>query len=73
MDNDTIFVSSVTHAMRAERLLARHGIWVQIGRQTNAEGRLGCGYYLRVRARDAARATALLRQAGVRLPERDAP
>ncbi len=73
MDNDTLFVSSVTHAVRAEKLLARHGIWVQIGRQTSGDGRLGCGYYLRVRAKDAARARSMLGQAGVRLLERDAP
>ena len=59
--------------MRAEQLLLRHGIKVQIGRQSGSDGRLGCGYYLRIGAGDAARARSMLGQAGIRLLERDAP
>ena len=66
MDNTTIYVSSVTHAMRGRALLAKHGIAAEVERQTDETGRAGCGYYLRIRG-DRQRAEQLLRQAGIRV------
>ena len=53
---------SVTPAQKAEQALRRAGLECALGRTSRQMEELGCGYSLRVRAVDAARAAAVLRQ-----------
>ncbi len=61
----TIYVSSVTNAMRGKRLLEKQGYTVHMQRSSRALDENGCGYSLLVRG-DGASAAQLLRQAGIR-------
>lgn len=53
---------SVTPAQRAEQVLRRMGIECALGRTPRQMEELGCGYSLRIRPVDAARAVTALRQ-----------
>ena len=53
---------SVTYAQRAERILRNHRILSRIQRTPKYLTERGCGYCLRLRPEDTARAVALLRQ-----------
>jgi len=55
---------SVTGAQQGARLLGRAGVTYQLGRTPKSISALGCGYALRVRPNDAARAVGLLRRDG---------
>ena len=64
MEWTTIYVSSVTNAMRGKRLLEQHGYAVHIQRSSHVQENNGCGYSLLVRGNDAPK---LLSQAGIRI------
>ena len=66
MEWTTIYVSSVTNAMRGKKVLEREGLTVHMQRSSNAEKTDGCGYRLLVRG-EAGRAAALLKKAGIRI------
>lgn len=56
---------SVTPAQRGERLLRQSGIEATLMRAVRQISVEGCGYSLRVRARDGTKAVELLRDKGV--------
>ena len=62
----TIYVSSVTNAMRGKRLLEGQGYTVQLQRSSQLREPEGCGYSLLVRSQGD-RAAALLAQHGIRV------
>ncbi|MBR7091889.1 MAG: DUF3343 domain-containing protein [Clostridia bacterium] len=66
MNDQMIYVSSVTQAMRGQAVLQKHGIRCDVHRQTGP-AQHGCGYYLLLRSGGRGDAEALLRQAGVRV------
>lgn len=57
---------SVTAATAAQRVLDRNGLFCTVVRTPAKLRKQGCGYSLRVRERDGARASALLAQTGFR-------
>lgn len=65
MEWTTIYVSSVTNAMRGKRLLENQGYTVHIQRSSHVTEDAGCGYSLLVRGGD--RAAQLLQRAGIRV------
>ncbi len=65
MEWTTIYVSSVTNAMRGKRMLEKQGYAVQMQRAANVTEDAGCGYSLLVRG--GAQAAEQLRRAGIRV------
>ena len=53
-------VSSVTNAMRGQRLLESNGIRAIVSRALEPDGTNGCGYSIRVENRDVDRAEKLI-------------
>ncbi len=66
MEWTTIFVSSVTNAMRGKKILEQQGYKVHMQRSSRVEQTDGCGYHLLVRG-DVKQITALLSKAGIRI------
>jgi len=60
-------LSSVTYAMKARDLLSAQGIRSELTRSAAIRRIRGCGYGLRIRARDKERAQQILIQAGVNI------
>ncbi len=56
-----VYVGSITHAMRAKRLLEQHGIAGYIRQTTHKTG--GCGYYVMIPSYSS-KTAALLRANG---------
>ena len=65
MKNCLITFRSVTPAQRGEGVLRRAGMDCSMQRTPRWMEEQGCGYSLRLRQADAARAAALLRRAGI--------
>ena len=65
MRNCLITFRSVTPAQRGEGVLRRAGVDCALQRTPRWMEEQGCGYSLRLRQADAARAASLLRRAGV--------
>lgn len=63
--NWLITFRSVTFAQKGERLLKKTGIECTLQRTPRELSERGCGYCLRIRARDAMTAVELLRENGV--------
>lgn len=66
MNWTTIFVSSVTNALRGKTALERQGYTAHMQRASRAFDTDGCGYSLLVRG-NAEGAEAVLKRAGVRV------
>lgn len=66
MEWTTLYVSSVTHAMRGRKLLEQQGITVVMKRSFNNNENNGCGYSLSVNG-NAKNAEQLLQKAGIRV------
>ena len=66
MEWTTVYVSSVTNAMRGKTLLERQGYTVHMRRSFTLQESDGCGYSLQVRG-DAKAITAILSKAGIRI------
>ena len=66
MTYPVIRLSSVTYAIRAQKLLERHGILVLIRRQAGDFNGQGCGYAIEIRG-DIKAAATLVRNAGIRI------
>ena len=58
---------SVTHAQRGEKLLQKEGVRCTLQRTPRWMEEKGCGYSLRIWARDPVQAVAALRTAGIPL------
>ena len=65
MNNCLITFRSITPAQRGEGVLRRAGMDCSMQRTPRWMEEQGCGYSLRLRQADAARAAALLRRAGI--------
>ena len=65
MKNCLITFRSVTPAQRGEGVLRRAGMDCSLQRTPRWMEEQGCGYSLRLRQADAARAAALLRRSGI--------
>ena len=65
MEWTTIYVSSVTNALRGKRLLERQGYTVHMQRSSQVREADGCGYSLLVRG--GAQTAELLKQNGIRI------
>ena len=61
-----LYVSSVTYAMRGQKILLSHGIRAKIKRNINKSNNSGCGYVLSVSSKDSARAAEILNAEGIR-------
>lgn len=66
MEWTTIYVSSVTNAMRGKRLLEKQGYTVHMQRSSNIDEESGCGYSLLVRG-NGVQAAELLKRSGIRV------
>ena len=66
MEWTTVYISSVTNAMRGKALLERQGYTVHMQRSSQAKETDGCGYRLLVRGEEKA-ITAALTKAGIRV------
>ncbi len=66
MEWTTLYVSSVTHAMRGRKLLEQQGFTVYMKRSVNNEENNGCGYSLSVKGQ-ARNAEQLLKKSGIRV------
>ncbi len=66
MEWTTIYVSSVTNAMRGKATLERQGFSVYMQRSSHVQKTDGCGYQLLVKG-DAARALDVLTRAKIRV------
>ncbi len=66
MEWTTVYISSVTNAMRGKALLERQGFTVHMQRSARAKETDGCGYSLLVRG-ETQPITALLSKAGIRV------
>ena len=66
MEWTTLYVSSVTNAMHAKRVLEKQGLAVHIQRSSHVQEESGCGYSVLTRA-SAAKAAELLKQNGIRV------
>lgn len=66
MGKPIIVVSSLTYAIRGQKVLERYGIQSHIERNARTAGSHGCGYGLRVRG-NAATAQAALIQSGIKV------
>lgn len=69
-----INVSSVTHAMRGQKVLSANGIKSRIQRNTQKHLSAGCGYVLSVADEQAALAEQILKENGIKAaaPQRKA-
>lgn len=66
MEWTTVYISSVTNAMRGKTLLERQGYTVHMQRSSHTQETDGCGYRLLVRG-EGKLITALLTKAGIRV------
>lgn len=67
MGKTTINLTSITYAMKAQRLLEQVGIFTTIGRtRKNKEG-LGCGYSLFIKSSDLNRTLDILSNYNIRV------
>ena len=66
MEWTTIYVSSVTNAMHAKRVLEKQGFAVHVQRSSHVQEESGCGYSVLVRSQ-AAKAVEILKQNGIRV------
>ncbi|WRS27784.1 putative Se/S carrier-like protein [Oscillospiraceae bacterium MB08-C2-2] len=68
MQKHFIYLTSVTYAVRGQRLLAQSGIVTKVSKDTVNIRKYGCGYGLELRG-DPSTAVQLLQQAGIRVVE----
>ena len=66
LTNPLIRLTSVTYAIRGQKVLERHGIRSYIRKQTGNLKTYGCGYGLEIHG-DATAAAQLIRNAGIRV------
>lgn len=69
MQKAIIRLSSVTYAIRAQKLLEQNGIRSVIKKLARSLQVTGCGYGLEINAPDTGAATTILNTAGVRILE----
>ena len=62
-----LVVSSITYAMRGQKILENHGIPSHIERDVKALAKYGCGYGLRVSAGSDQAARDILAKGGIRV------
>ena len=62
-----LYVSSVTYAMRGQKLLSSKGIKSKIKRNINKTNTSGCGYVLSVSSNDAGKAAEILKRNNIKL------
>lgn len=67
MEKSIIVVKSITYAMRGQQLLNNYGISAYIERNIGAASQYGCGYSVRVKTTEAARAAEILRSNSIRV------
>lgn len=67
MEHTRLTLSSVTYAMKAQKLLERNGLHASIQKAPIAPGSKGCGYALNVRAGEERAAKSLLGRANIRI------
>ncbi|RPF48690.1 uncharacterized protein DUF3343 [Hydrogenoanaerobacterium saccharovorans] len=67
MGKSIIVVKSITYAMRGQQLLNNYGISAYIERNLGAASKYGCGYSIRVKTNEAARAAEILKSYGIRV------
>ncbi len=67
MGKPAIMVSSVTNALRGQKLLASHGIRAEIQRSVGKGERKGCGYSLIVAPDKSDTAVGLLIKSGIKV------
>lgn len=65
MEWTTVYVSSITNAMRGKTLLENRGFTVYLQRSFNTQNNNGCGYSLKVKA-DANAVKTVLASSGIR-------
>lgn len=68
MNRAVIRLSSVTYAIRAQRILEQHGIRSYVKRVTRSLQTTGCGYGLEING-DVGAAHTLLERSGIRVLE----
>ncbi len=66
MEWTALYVSSVTNAMHAKRVLEKQGYAVHIQRSSHVQEESGCGYSVLVQG-PAAKASEILKQNGIRV------
>lgn len=64
----TVVVSSITHAIRGERILKEKGFSAYMDRDVARFGKYGCGYCIKIRG-NYAPAVQILRAAKVKIRE----
>lgn len=64
-----LYVSSITYAMRGQKLLSSNGIKSRIKRNINKTKPSGCGYVLSVSENDADIAARILENNNIKLKE----
>ena len=65
MQHYIITCRSLTYAQRAARAVQREGVYASLMRTPTGLSKNGCGYGVRVRERDLARARSIITGAGV--------
>ena len=65
----TVIVSSITYAMKGQRILANNGFGSYVDRDIKAYGKYGCGYCIRITSGDPGRAVELLRAHQIKIKE----
>ena len=66
MERVRLTLSSVTYAMKAQKLLERNGLHTSVQKAPLSPGSKGCGYALTVRMGEERAAKNLLARAGIR-------
>ncbi len=66
MSRTTVFIGSVTHAMRGQRLLSSRGISSEMAKAQKHDDKKSCGYILRFPTSVQEEAFSLLRENGIR-------
>ena len=67
MSQPMIVVSSITYAMRGQKILEKQGIPSRMERNVKAMNKYGCGYGLRVNAGSEERAKVILLRSGIKV------
>ena len=69
MAQTTVIVSSITYAMKGQRILESRGFRSYIDRDVKAYGKYGCGYCIRITSGDPKKAVELLREHQIKIKE----
>jgi len=65
MGKQAINLTSVTYAMKAQKILERRGIFSHIGKSRRNQAGMGCGYSLYVHDKDVLMAIGILTENGL--------